>query len=1137
VAILVALAPACHQSDDGFVPVSAPAAGAVAAAGDDYKALTSVPGNYYSTPFDAPTGWVFTPPSSGVGWDVDSTPSGVPGGPARSAATSLNYNNGTDFDSGAANSGSATSPAINLAGLGAPVLVFWCNYQTETTGTAKDRRWVRVSNDGFATTRLNQQLAGTASAPYLCAAMGAWHRHAIPLQGSWGSVQVRFFFETLDAAANAGGGWFIDDLSIELQLSARGSWDRAGGSVTYLWQQISGTAVALSDPAAMEPTYQPPATAGSLQFRLTVTAPSGTDRDTVEVAVKDVLVMANDAWFVGYEKAVTIVPLVNGAPGAYTFSWTGFEDWLSPSIDPATGTIGATTPKLTDFQNFPDRAEVAVLERTTQGRLQLKVQLKSGATVLDEDYVNFSPGPFSDTAANENVAFGEPVFLNGAATIPTAPTPTTIATWTWTGIKPNGTAVAFKRPDLTTYPGGPTADRFVSFVPDLLGLYEIQVEQNPGNVTKVINLTCGKFVGVGNLTGTTPDPFRGECAACHAGQFGWLADFANPWRETGHAHMFERILDPANPLNANLVAQNKHHWNDAFNYGSNYSIDSRTVGWSRITAGSSGGWAEQATADAYVFKDSTWSEIVRKHPRTAGLSNIQCESCHGPGSEHAGDSTRIRKSFDANLCGRCHSRKQDQWEAGPHGKPPIVSPSGSASCNNCHTAQGYVVEMRAQEGADPHQVLFAVSNLNRPVIPLEDRRGTTCQACHEPHKRTANRGGTGPDPQLRAFGNVQFRNGAIANAGVAASCYMCHQSRTDTRAGSPDFIVRRAPHDSTMAEMLSGTNGMHYEGWSYLSSPHGIPSRFVTPARSENRQCLACHVDVQPVRGVDGYNALGGHTFTMKQGDDSLLADTSNSVNPYYSLPAVTVGGSGKFTLPAGPSFLRSVFTGDEVAILGGSDLGTYRVGNVDGARQLTLTTPPPANAPVSFAGGTATSWTLRSVAKHNTASCVQCHTTGPKFEDVARGDYDGSSAMYSSPGLVQSEIDGLRAKLLPAITAKLAALTDPARYPAYTGLVFELYVSGGRIRYRNTPSGTVVRTFPGPGVPLGDNPEIPWSSLTPSEQAEWEALYKAAYNWVFVGNDKSRGIHNTGYAVMLLQSAYQALTGTAAGAPFVPFP
>jgi predicted CXXCH cytochrome family protein len=42
---------------------------------------------------------------------------------------------------------------------------------------------------------------------------------------------------------------------------------------------------------------------------------------------------------------------------------------------------------------------------------------------------------------------------------------------------------------------------------------------------------------------------------------------------------------------------------------------------------------------------ATWSEL-----------NIACEACHGPGSDHSGDVTKIWKSADAQVCGQCHNR-------------------------------------------------------------------------------------------------------------------------------------------------------------------------------------------------------------------------------------------------------------------------------------------------------------------------------------------------------------------------------------------------------------------------------------------------------------------------------------------------
>ena len=1109
-ALAAVVVPACSKSSGGSGAVpAAPAARAAAAAGADQKA---VPG--YSTSFAVLGGWTLDAAMGGVGWAMDGTPAAP-----RTGAESLNYNDGVDFDSGGANSGAATSPEIGIAGHTSPALVFWCNYSTETTGTAKDKRWLRVSADNFVNNVINQQLAGTATAPYQCGAMGAWHRHVVPLNPDWGRIKVRFFFESIDAANNAGAGWAIDDLSVDVRLSAKGSSDPAG-AVTYEWVQTGGTPVTLSDATAQEPHFLAPALANSAQdllvFSLTVTGPSGTDVDTVRVQLKSLLIGAPDTWFAGYGLGGSVTAKVAGTPaGALTYEWTGIEPWLAVS-GAASDILTYTAPALTDFQNFPDRADVALLERTSQGRLQLKVVVRDGGVPVDEDLVNFSVGPFADAMANENLGLGEPAFLNGGATVPVGSSTTPVTTWAWIGRKPNGLAVSFFRPDKTPLAGA-TNQRYVYFVPDLPGDYEIEVTQNDtlaSETTKFLFLTSGSYVGVGNRAGAPPDPFKGECASCHGGQFGWLADYATPWGRTGHAAAFERLLDPVNPLFA--PSQAKGRWEDAFNFGSPHSIDSRTVGFSRITAGTNDGWAKRATDAGFVFGEASHAELVRKHPSVAALSGVQCESCHGPGSEHRADTTGIRKSFDSGMCSRCHAAEAQHWEASSHGKPPIVSPSGNTSCNNCHTAQGFVVEMRAQHGAEPHTALFGVGNLARPVIPYEDRRGTTCQACHDPHERTAKRGTPAgePDPQLRAFGNVKFRNDVVTNAGNAASCYMCHQSRTDTRAGSTDLNSRRAPHDGTSAEMLAATNAYEFPGWVYSSSPHGIPSRFVSPLFGENRQCLACHKDASPVVGAPGHGVLGGHTFAMKQGTGTGVADETSHAG------AQIVAGTRKFSVASGPTFLRSLAPGDVLIVNPGPGESSFPVAAVDGARQLTL------GGAAALPVGAVADWSVTSPFKYNTASCTQCHTTAGDFRDIARGDYDND---LNSTEPIQDEIDGLIATLTAEIQLKLVA---------YTGVAAATLEPGsGRIKYRTTP--TVTRTFPGPSVTASDNPDIPWSSLTELQKTQWTTLYQAAYNISFVKNDKSHGIHNTGYAVNVLQSSIEAVTGVPypAAKRFVPFP
>lgn len=165
----------------------------------------------YANVFETTTGWGV----SGM-WAADGSPSAVPGGASTSGTTSLNYNNGTNFSNGSPTSGDARSPLLELSGLQQPVLSFRCNYQTETTGTTYDKRIVVLESDAGAVLA-SHQLAGSggSAAAGACAGMGIWHQHTIPLDPAWRSAKVVFRFQSVDAVANTGAGWFVDDLHLD----------------------------------------------------------------------------------------------------------------------------------------------------------------------------------------------------------------------------------------------------------------------------------------------------------------------------------------------------------------------------------------------------------------------------------------------------------------------------------------------------------------------------------------------------------------------------------------------------------------------------------------------------------------------------------------------------------------------------------------------------------------------------------------------------------------------------------------------------------------------------------------------------------------------------------------------------------
>jgi CSLREA domain-containing protein len=86
--------------------------------------------------------------------------------------------------------------------------------------------------------------------------------------------------------ANAGPDQTIVTNSqiITVTLTAAGSADPDGQAITYLWQQISGPAVALNNPTSATPTFSQSTDYQWREFRLTITDPCGmTATDTVRV--------------------------------------------------------------------------------------------------------------------------------------------------------------------------------------------------------------------------------------------------------------------------------------------------------------------------------------------------------------------------------------------------------------------------------------------------------------------------------------------------------------------------------------------------------------------------------------------------------------------------------------------------------------------------------------------------------------------------------------------------------------------------------------------------------------------------------------------------------------------------------------
>ncbi len=157
------------------------------------------PSRYYKTTFDEEvTGWTFTASSTAdpkVEWKVRDQV--------------LSYNNGTSYDDGAANSGTARSPKVDISSTLRPVVRFRCSWDAEDFSDV-DLRQLRIYSEGV-TTPVYTETFNSAK----CGPANTWHEHELELDRNWGIIQVEFSFDTVDDQQNQFKGWFLDDFTVE----------------------------------------------------------------------------------------------------------------------------------------------------------------------------------------------------------------------------------------------------------------------------------------------------------------------------------------------------------------------------------------------------------------------------------------------------------------------------------------------------------------------------------------------------------------------------------------------------------------------------------------------------------------------------------------------------------------------------------------------------------------------------------------------------------------------------------------------------------------------------------------------------------------------------------------------------------
>jgi hypothetical protein len=525
------------------------------------------------------------------------------------------------------------------------------------------------------------------------------------------------------------------------------------------------------------------------------------------------------------------------------------------------------------------------------------------------------------SAGCKNVALGEPVYIDAMVNAAIAPSNIVGVTWILTN-KPAGSQAAFMNSPLNkSVPLYNTSDRYTGessspvyqladrafFRPDVMGSYTVNatiITVGSGSINLTATITAGTYVGVQT------------CAGCHSGGVVFngkpVPSIYPTFTNTPHASMFARAID-------GLVSS---HYSKS-------CISCHTLGYDTNPFAVNGGFDDLALLNNWTFPsvltNGNWASMQANYPSVAGLANIQCENCHGPGNQHifsqnvVGNTNAISVNYAAGDCAQCHDSltghfKSAEWNNSLHAAASRT-PSGvnRPQCVRCHTAPGFVgwatAGGMAMLNQYPTNIFWANSTSTNilaytgtapaytsPANPPDTRYyPITCQACHDPHNFSNPH-------QLRMGYNVTLSDGTVVtNAGAGGFCMECHNSRN----GSVTNMMAKYPlnqpnwaagvafgtHDSPQGDMLEGVNAITY-GQNIPSAPH---ANVITDT------CAGCHM--QPVaatvvvNGVTNANPAftlaGGHTFKMS------YINTNGVKVPVTAVCAPCHGTLTNFDLPA----------------------------------------------------------------------------------------------------------------------------------------------------------------------------------------------------------------------------------------------
>ena len=553
-----------------------------------------------------------------------------------------------------------------------------------------------------------------------------------------------------------------------------------------------------------------------------------------------------------FSSASAAAPTFTTLPITSFTSAVVFASHVAPGVDLDKQYDLDTNPNLVGF-NY---------EQQTLTTYDLQVIISDAASHVSTGQVTVLSTSVSP--AQPSIPLGERQYLTAM------PNGTNASTYSWSfvGVPPGSTAVV-ENPKTRT----------ASLRPDKEGDYVMQLTVTGGGVSTSSYVTVKGATYVGVAT----------CASCHGTnpQVG-LKDYYTPWSQTEHATMAQRGVDGllAPDYNESCFACHTLGYNKAplaQSNGNFYAVEQQ-LGWKFPTVLQVGNYASMPT-------------------KLQNLANIQCENCHGPGSQHPGAES---KSLDVAVCAQCHQdgefhNRPSQWALGPHGADDgylsiSINEAPNASCNKCHSPQGLVDYLKGN-------------------TPLSTEAGRlTCAGCHDPHNVAMF-----PEAahQVRVYNTVTLdsidmntgTNVVLTDQGPSAMCMFCHNARRgpfQLNKGAA-YYLGGTPHESTATDVLLGLNACTNIVVTVVSN--GVTNvvevasvALKNSAHTGVAKCVDCHMFPDSNPAFNGSNTVGDHTFSMTDrlsGSDNLPAcnQCHAGVDPVTDFDHVSVvnGGHGDY--------------------------------------------------------------------------------------------------------------------------------------------------------------------------------------------------------------------------------------------------